>query len=92
MKSLIKGYGRGKRLGTAALDSRLGCEARMPAVLYPQKSSGTLSRYKLSKPRSHGAAGRIRCTEKISDSIRNPTRDHPACVIAPQPSMLQLIL
>jgi hypothetical protein len=43
---------------------RLGLQPYMPAELYPQKFSSTHLCYRPSKPQSHSAAGRIRCTEK----------------------------
>jgi hypothetical protein len=52
----------------------------------------------LIKPWSHGAAGKLgalkkkKKKKKSSDSIRSRTRNFPACSIAPQASMQQLIL
>jgi hypothetical protein len=73
----------------------VGLSAAMLVVLYPQKSFGIDPCYRPNKPRSHGAAERIRCTEKkkkISDPIESETHELLACSIEPQPSMLQLIL
>jgi hypothetical protein len=58
----------------------------------PPEIFGTHFYYRLSKPLSHGAAERINCTEKnISDPVGSRTHDLPACSIALQPSMLQLM-
>jgi hypothetical protein len=54
----------------------------------PRNTSSTHFCYRLSRHQGHSAAGRIRSTEKSSDLIRNQTRDHPACIIVPQPTGL----
>jgi hypothetical protein len=43
---------------------------------------------RLSLPRGHNAAGRIRSIEKSNDLIGNRTRDLPTCSTVPQPTTL----
>jgi hypothetical protein len=44
-------------------------------ALLPEIYSGTHFCQRLGKPRGHGATGRIRCIEGISDLIGSSTRD-----------------
>jgi hypothetical protein len=41
--------------------------------------------YRLSRPQSHCAAGRIMSTKNSNDTIANRSRDHPVCCALPQP-------
>ena len=45
----------------------------------PGKIHGTHSCYRLSQPQGHSAAGRIMSMKNSNDTIRNRTRDLPAC-------------
>jgi hypothetical protein len=67
---------------------RWGCQSYAPAALYPRKIPGNNFWYRLSWPRGHSAAGRIRSIEKSNELIGNRTRDLPACSIVPQPTTL----
>jgi hypothetical protein len=61
-------------------------------ALRPEISSDTHFCYRLSKSRGHGELEGLGALEKISNLIGNRTRDLRAGSIAPQPSILQLIL
>ena len=55
--------------------------------LYPPGNiPGTHFCYRLSRPQSHSAAGRIMSTKNSNDTTGNRTRDLPACSAVPQPN------
>jgi hypothetical protein len=54
--------------------------------LPPGRIPGTDFCYRLSRPQGHNATGRIKSLKNSSDSIRNRTRDLPACSPVPQPT------
>jgi hypothetical protein len=56
--------------------------------LRPRKIPGTHFCQRLSRPLGYSYAGRNKSIEKTNDVIGNRTRDLPACIIVPQPTML----
>jgi len=57
--------------------------------LYPQGNiPDTHFYHRLSRPHSRSAAGRIMAMKNSSDTIRNRTRNLPACSAKPQPTVL----
>jgi hypothetical protein len=54
--------------------------------LPPGNIPGTHFCWRLSRPQSHSAAGRVISMKNSSDTIRNRTRDLPACSAVPQPT------
>jgi len=50
----------------------------------PGNIPGTHFSYRLSRPQSHSAAGRIMSMKKFSNTIGNRTRDLPVCSAVPQ--------
>jgi len=54
--------------------------------LSPGNIPGTHFVWSLSRPQGHSAAGRIMSMKKFNDTIRDRTRDIPACSAVPQPT------
>jgi hypothetical protein len=52
--------------------------------LPPGRIPGTHFCYRLGRPQSHNATGRIKSLKNSSDPIGNPTRDLPVCSAVPQ--------
>ena len=59
--------------------------------LLPGNIPGTHFRLRLSQPQGHSAAGRIMTMQNSSDTVRNRTRDLPACSSVPQPTACLLV-
>jgi hypothetical protein len=98
-RKAIPATGRGGPLGCGTsrllhiLDNRLTDNGEVVSLtcrstFAPEMISGAYFCYKLSRPRDHSAARRIRLIEKSNDLIGNQTRDLPACSIVPQPTAL----
>ena len=64
---------------------RLSAPTHRPS-LPTRKIPGTHFCYRLSRPQSHNATGRIKSLKNSSDSMGNRTRDLPVCSAVPQPT------
>jgi hypothetical protein len=91
----IKKMLKGKASPVTGRGGPSGCEtSRLPHILdnrppfNPRKIPGTHFCSRQCRPQGHGAAGRIRLTEKSNEPIGNRIRDLPAYSIVPQPTTL----
>jgi hypothetical protein len=68
---------------SAQEDSKFVSPTQRPP-LPPGNIPGTHFYWRLSQPQDHSAAGRIMSMKNSNDTIRNRTRDLPACSAVPQ--------
>ena len=72
--------------GSGSQISRQSAHEGVKFVSHANKNLGSLFFMRLSRPQGRSGAGRIMSMNNSNDTIRNRTRDLPACDAVPQPT------